>query len=142
MIKTIEKERRIAIALGDAGGIGPEVALKAVADELAADDSRYLLIGDESLVRSLNEQLGLRLDSRPAAEAKPADRIRIFNPLPSTIPHSVFAGGCPRRHRVAEAWYAALPARRGGGARHCASEQGVDHQLTRASRAGFESGGA
>ena len=78
----------IAIALGDAGGIGPEVALKAVAADLSVDDSRYLLIGDESLVHSLNEQLGLRLDIRPAAEAKPTDRVTIVNPLPATLPHS------------------------------------------------------
>ena len=59
----------VAIALGDAGGIGPEVALKAVTAELAADDSRYRLIGDEALVRSLNEQLGLRLEMRSSVEA-------------------------------------------------------------------------
>jgi 4-hydroxy-L-threonine phosphate dehydrogenase PdxA len=38
----------LAIALGDPAGIGPEVALKALAGELSADDSRYLLIGNEA----------------------------------------------------------------------------------------------
>lgn len=95
----------IAIALGDAGGIGPEVALKAVAAELSVDDSRYLLIGDESLVHLLNEQLGLRLDIRPAAEAKPTDRVTIFNPLPATLPHSALRNPhSPEAARAAIAW--------------------------------------
>ena len=95
----------IAIAFGDAGGIGPEVALKAVAGDLSVDDSRYLLIGDESLVHSLNEQLGLRLDIRPAAEAKPTDRVTIFNPLPATLPHSALRNPhSPEAARAAIAW--------------------------------------
>ena len=36
----------IGITLGDVTGIGPEVALKAVAAEADNDDTRYLLIGD------------------------------------------------------------------------------------------------
>ena len=59
MIRPVRTAPLLAIALGDAGGIGPEVALKAVAAELPADDTRYLLIGDESLVHSLSGQLGL-----------------------------------------------------------------------------------
>src|SRR5881397_3208603 len=51
----------LAIALGDAGGIGPEVTLKAVAAELPRDDARYLLIGDEGLLSELNRQLKLNL---------------------------------------------------------------------------------
>lgn len=105
MIKTSENERRIAIALGDAGGIGPEVALKAVAAELAADDSRYLLIGDEPLIRSLNEQLGLRLAIRPAAEARPSDRITVFTPSFAATPHSALrVSHSPEAARAAIAW--------------------------------------
>ena len=105
MIKTNEKERLIAIALGDAGGIGPEVALKAVAAELPADDWRYLLIGDVALIRALNEQLGLKLDIRPAAEAKPSDRITVFNPLPLAVPHSALrTPHSPEAARAAIAW--------------------------------------
>ena len=51
----------LAIALGDPTGIGPEVALKAVAAELSRDDQRYLLIGDEEQVRQLNQSLKLGL---------------------------------------------------------------------------------
>ena len=99
------RSQLIAIAIGDAGGIGPEVALKAVAAELAVDDSRYLLIGDESLVLSLNEQLGLRLDIRSAAEANPSDRITVFNPLPATLSHSALrVPHSPEAARAAIAW--------------------------------------
>lgn len=99
------RSRLIATALGDAGGIGPEVALKAVAAELAADDSRYLLIGDEELVRSLNEQLGLRLEIRSSTDAKPSDRVTIFNPLPTATPHSALCTtGSPEAARAAIAW--------------------------------------
>jgi 4-hydroxythreonine-4-phosphate dehydrogenase len=55
----------IAIALGDPTGIGPEVALKAVAAELPRDDERYLLIGEAGLVHDLNArlQIGLPIES-------------------------------------------------------------------------------
>ncbi len=51
----------LAIALGDPSGIGPEVALKALAAELPRDDERYLLIGDPTLVHELNARLKLGL---------------------------------------------------------------------------------
>lgn len=52
----------LAIALGDPTGIGPEVALKAIAAELPRDNERYRLIGDAELVRELNERLRLKLE--------------------------------------------------------------------------------
>jgi 4-hydroxythreonine-4-phosphate dehydrogenase len=81
-------ELTIAIALGDPGGIGPEVALKAIASESEADESRYLLIGDEAIVRSLNEQLALQLDLRPAVKAGLGNRISVINPLSAAASHS------------------------------------------------------
>ena len=44
----------IGIALGDVTGIGPEVSLKAVAEEAKTDDSRYLLIGDLGHIEQAN----------------------------------------------------------------------------------------
>jgi 4-hydroxythreonine-4-phosphate dehydrogenase len=91
------KTNVIAIALGDAGGIGPEVALKAVATELDTDATRYVLIGDEELVRSLNVQLGLRLRVASEDGATPEDRVVVrgaasratAKPLPSgSIEHA------------------------------------------------------
>ena len=128
MIMTNEKECLIAIALGDAGGIGPEVALKAVAAELAANDSRYLLIGDESLVRSLNEQLGLKLDIRSAAEAKPTDRITVSNPMSGDASHSTLrVPHSPEAARAAIAWlkHGAQLCLRGEAARAASGECGT-----------------
>src|SRR5690348_4583087 len=50
----------LGITLGDPSGIGPEVALKALA---AAPDQnfKYLLLGDAAHVRSLNASLGTNL---------------------------------------------------------------------------------
>jgi 4-hydroxythreonine-4-phosphate dehydrogenase len=51
----------IGISLGDVTGVGPEVALKAVTAEVASDDTKYLFIGDEKILRRLNEKLSLKL---------------------------------------------------------------------------------
>lgn len=59
----------LAIALGDPTGIGPEVALKAIAAELPRDDERYLLIGDPDLVHALNARLGIGLTIADAPDA-------------------------------------------------------------------------
>jgi len=51
----------LGITLGDVTGIGPEVALKAVAAEAAADDYKYLLIGSKRLILNLNLKFGTGL---------------------------------------------------------------------------------
>ena len=68
---------RVAVALGDAGGIGPEVALKAIASELNADDSRYILIGSEALIEGLDSSLGLKLPLVSERAALGSDRILV-----------------------------------------------------------------
>ncbi len=90
-----------AIALGDPTGIGPEVALKAVAAELARDDARYLLIGDETLVRDLNARLGTGLAIGSGDTASTA-RVSVLNPgrpLPANLPC-----GSPEAARAALDW--------------------------------------
>jgi len=52
---------RIGITLGDITGIGPEVALKAVASEAANDETHYVFIGNARHLRQLNESLRLNL---------------------------------------------------------------------------------
>jgi 4-hydroxythreonine-4-phosphate dehydrogenase len=95
------KTRTIAIALGDPAGIGPEVTLKAVAAELDADDARYLLIGDESLLQALNARTGSGLDFTPKATA----RVRIINPLPAVSARtSPFSPHTSEAARAALAW--------------------------------------
>jgi 4-hydroxythreonine-4-phosphate dehydrogenase len=75
---------RVAIALGDAGGIGPEVTLKALAAELPADNIRYLLVGDAPGLLALNSHLDLKLPL--TAEDKPLERFRIVIRTPSKEP--------------------------------------------------------
>ena len=62
----------LAIALGDPTGIGPEVALKAVAAELPRDDERYLLVGDAELIHDWNARLklGLTMGNSPDHNAR------------------------------------------------------------------------
>jgi 4-hydroxythreonine-4-phosphate dehydrogenase len=93
----------IGISLGDITGIGPEVTLKALAGELAADDSRYLLIGDAEHVRKLDKQLGLKLPIEPYSAKHGAGRIFLCQPLPESLPPDLFEGS-PAAARAAVAW--------------------------------------
>jgi len=95
----------IGISLGDVTGIGPEVTLKALARELDADATRYLLLGDADCVRRLNEDLRLRLDIKPFAEAHGSGGARIFvhNPLSEPLAESLIDGS-PAAARAAIAW--------------------------------------
>ena len=91
--------RFIGITLGDVTGIGPEVALKALAVEAKFDDAHYLVIGDEDIVLHWNERLGLRLPFAPATE-KEASRFLLANPFPERIPLAA-AQGCALTARAA-----------------------------------------
>ena len=72
----------LGISLGDLTGVGPEVALKAVAAEAAADDGKYLFIGDENTFRKLNSSLGLNLPLKTFSSY--ADNGRFFVVEPAT----------------------------------------------------------
>jgi 4-hydroxythreonine-4-phosphate dehydrogenase len=77
--------RSIGICIGDVTGIGPEVALKALAVESQGDDSfEYVLIGDRKHLEDLNQQLGLQL----SLEGK----IVVRNPLGKTLPAGLAQG--------------------------------------------------
>ena len=79
---------RIAISLGDVTGIGPEVTVKAVTNELPADDISYLLIGDTSFL----------------ADLKPPDaRIQIRDPFGRTLPRRL-PPGSPETAQAAVAY--------------------------------------
>ncbi len=77
----------IAIALGDPGGIGPEVALKAVAAELDKDDACYVLVGCKDLVKAVNEELGLNLSIKRFAPGLDNGRIQIEEPQSIPLSH-------------------------------------------------------
>ena len=93
----------IGITLGDVTGIGPEVALKAIANELPADDARYLLIGDAGYVRRINEKLALHLAIQPYGPESDAGRVFITNLLTDPLPRDL-VDGSPNAARAAVAW--------------------------------------
>jgi len=99
----------IGISLGDITGIGPEVTLKALAAELGADDSRYLIIGDVEHVQSLNECLRLNLPLGTEGGNNGA-RVSVFNPLPKGL-GSKLAPGAAEAAQAAVAWLKEAAAR-------------------------------
>jgi 4-hydroxythreonine-4-phosphate dehydrogenase len=93
----------IGIALGDPTGIGPEVTLKALAAETAADACRYTLIGDSALLTRLNAKLGLNLPLSPDPSASAPARFRILNPLTEPLPAGL-PPAAPAAANAAVAW--------------------------------------
>ena len=53
---------RLALTLGDPNGIGPEVVLKALADESLRADAEFVVVGNESVLRQHAARLGLDAD--------------------------------------------------------------------------------
>lgn len=82
----------IGISLGDVTGVGPEVALKAIAAEAAADETKYLLIGDEDCLRRLNASPGLNLPLKKFSGYGATGRFFIFNPLAEPLPKNLPTG--------------------------------------------------
>ena len=93
----------IGISVGDVTGIGPEVTLKALAAESAADDTRYLLIGDVEHLRGLNQELGLKLPLQALGGNEQAGRFFTFNPTREPLPAKLAAGTAVAA-RAAVAW--------------------------------------
>ena len=50
----------IAITTGDPAGIGPEVVLKALADQVLLSTAHWIVIGNAALLDTLGEQIGLK----------------------------------------------------------------------------------
>ncbi len=93
----------IGISLGDVTGVGPEVALKAVAAERQSDDTKYLFLGDENHLRRINERSALDLPlNRFSGYGEPG---RFFvtsswaGPLPDHLP-----AGSAAAAQAAVAW--------------------------------------
>ena len=93
----------IGISMGDITGIGPEVALKALAVEAPADDTRYLLIGDAEHVLHLNERLGTELPLQTYGGKDKPGRIFLCHPLPNALPEDLLEGS-PAAALAAVAW--------------------------------------
>ncbi|SPE59318.1 4-hydroxythreonine-4-phosphate dehydrogenase [Verrucomicrobia bacterium] len=94
----------IGISLGDITGVGPEVALKALAVEAPLDGTQYLLIGDEQHVRALNERLGLKLRLQTyTGRHDQSSGLFLCNPLSEALPADLLEGS-PAAARAAVAW--------------------------------------
>ena len=94
---------RLGITLGDVTGVGPEVTLRALAAEAAADATRYLLIGDAAWVARLNAQLGLDLPIQPFTTWDAPGRFFITDPRAEPLPAEL-PPGAPAAARATLAW--------------------------------------
>ena len=88
----------IGITLGDVTGIGPEVALKAIAAEIAGDQTRHLLIGDRDCVLHLNQKPGLNLPLKNFSNYGGSGRFFVTNPLAEPLPENLPAGSPVAAH--------------------------------------------
>ena len=93
----------IGISLGDVSGIGPEVALKAVAAGRQDDDTKYLFIGDENLLQRLNQKYSLDLPLQKFVGYGGSGRYFVANPLSEPLPENPPAGS-PAAAQAAVAW--------------------------------------
>jgi 4-hydroxythreonine-4-phosphate dehydrogenase len=93
----------IGISMGDVTGVGPEVALKALAAEAHTDDLRYLLVGDAENLNRLNRQLGLQLPLQQYNNSKDAGRFFVHNSFKESLP-SDLKPGAPEAANAAMAW--------------------------------------
>ncbi len=82
---------KIAVTLGDAAGVGPEVALKAIHAERQRLGARILLIGPASFYRDLSKKLGLQMRFEMLADlaewktGTPFFPCYFFEPMPKRI---------------------------------------------------------
>jgi 4-hydroxythreonine-4-phosphate dehydrogenase len=93
----------LGISLGDVTGIGPEVALKALAAEGHGGSLRYLLIGDVAVLAAVNQSLGINLPLLPYTGPDAAGSFFVYNPLTEPLPLGL-APGSPAAARASLAW--------------------------------------
>lgn len=95
---------RIGIALGDVTGIGPEVALKALAvEQLETADVQYTIIGDSGIVHALNARLAIDLPLQDANTKLGPGEICVLNPLSQPLQQALHPGA-PEAACAAVAW--------------------------------------
>ena len=84
--------RWVGITLGDVTGIGPEVALKAIAAEAPKDDTKYLLIGDTDCALRLSQKLGLDLPLEKFSGYDRTGRFFTTRPFAESLPENLPTG--------------------------------------------------
>jgi 4-hydroxythreonine-4-phosphate dehydrogenase len=77
---------RIGITVGDPGGIGPEVTLKALTSKNTLPEAHYILFGSSFLIEEEKKALGIELDIQPLNKIENSDShwlslLEIGNPL-------------------------------------------------------------
>jgi len=93
----------IGITLGDITGIGPEVTLKALAAEAAADATRYLLIGDNASLQRLCATLQLDLVLERYQGSLAEGRFFFHDPGTASLSSDLLPGS-PEAARAALSW--------------------------------------
>ena len=93
----------IGISLGDVTGIGPEVALKAVAAEAGGDETKYLFIGDENILRQFAAKLSLNLPLKKFTSQANSGQFFVSDPLVKSLPENL-PPGSPLAACAAIAW--------------------------------------
>ena len=93
----------IGISIGDIKGIGPEVTLKALAQQPASEKTRFLLIGDAGHILDLNRRLGINLPLTMAKAHETGGRFSLFSPPLEGAPAEL-APGSPAAARASVAW--------------------------------------
>lgn len=83
---------RIGIALGDVTGVGPEVALKAVAAESKNDSAQYVFIGDDAVLQKLNQKLPHPLPLKNLANGNDSGRFLFATPSGNKLPENLPVG--------------------------------------------------
>jgi 4-hydroxythreonine-4-phosphate dehydrogenase len=107
---------RIGITLGDPGGVGPEIVLKAFAGEHGLPPADYILFGSERLLRREEKSVGIHFDFAPAGGLKPSSSGALsFHDLPVS-PRNLKKGVPSAENGLASFRYfeAALEEARGG----------------------------
>jgi 4-hydroxythreonine-4-phosphate dehydrogenase len=75
---------KIGITIGDPGGIGPEVVLKALSLKTSLPKANYIIFGSSFVIEEEKQALGLKLDIQPFDRAKepgPLTLLEIKSPL-------------------------------------------------------------
>ncbi|MGB8951930.1 MAG: 4-hydroxythreonine-4-phosphate dehydrogenase PdxA [Candidatus Aminicenantales bacterium] len=68
---------QIGISLGDPGGIGPEIVIKALAQQSSLPKAHFILFGSSRLLEEEKRALGIELDYQAFGEKGSADRFWI-----------------------------------------------------------------
>ncbi|PSQ98328.1 MAG: 4-hydroxythreonine-4-phosphate dehydrogenase PdxA [Bacteroidetes bacterium QS_9_68_14] len=75
----------VAVPLGDPGGIGPEVALKAATDERIRQKARLLMVGSAAVLRSHADALAERFSS-PGEQERALPELAVVPGVPDRFP--------------------------------------------------------